>query len=118
MKTEYTIYRPGASEPESHTVELPAEPTYDQLSALVRPLLNGGWIERVRVLLNANDPEAEPEYSDMFVDEDGHLKNLPRNDAATALYRANWLKQHPGTPPESLPVIVGVAIVFSRPVWF
>jgi hypothetical protein len=56
--------------------------------------------------------------ADMFVDETGVLKGLPRNEAATAIYRANWLKQHPEQDPEALPHIAGTAVVTGRRIWF
>jgi hypothetical protein len=54
----------------------------------------------------------------MFVDEDGHGRERPRNEAATTIYRANWLRQHPGVDPETLPWIAGPAVLFDRRVWF
>jgi hypothetical protein len=54
----------------------------------------------------------------MFVDEMGLPKNLPRNEKATEIYRNNWLTQHPGADPDSLPHIAGTAVIFSRRVWF
>ena len=56
--------------------------------------------------------------ADMFVDEDGLTKRLPRNKKATAIYRNNWLTQHPNTDPESMACIVGPAVVFSARVWY
>ena len=41
-----------------------------------------------------------------------------RNEAATAIYRNNVLSQVPGKEPETLPCIVGPAVLFSRRVWF
>lgn len=70
-------------------------------------------MEHVRVL----DPAVD-DYRDMFVDEMGHMRAepKPRNDAATRLYRNNWLV-HEGGAPEDLPWIAGNAIVFDRIVW-
>jgi hypothetical protein len=120
IPTRYIVMRPEQSH-ESATVEWPREPSYAQLRAAIGPLLDGGDIERVSVL-------ADPTFSkgtretwkplDMFVDEDGHSKGLPRNEAATLIYRRNWLLQHPETDPESMPHIVGPAVLFSRRVWF
>ena len=53
----------------------------------------------------------------MFVDEDGHAKGLPRNEAATAIYRASWMARNPRDDPESLPWIAGDAAIFGRRVW-
>ena len=46
------------------------------------------------------------------------MKNLPRNEKATAIYRNNWLTQHPNTDPEMMAFIVGPAVVFSDRVWY
>lgn len=109
--TEYTIIRANGDE-EVHTVELPAEPDYFQLKAVIQPIIGErNDFERVNVLNNGG-------YTDMFVDENGLLKGLPLNTKASAIYRANWLKQHPKVDPESLPPIVGTAVLFSRRVWF
>jgi hypothetical protein len=53
----------------------------------------------------------------MFVDETG-VGRLPRNEAATAIYRNNWLTQHPSVPAESISAIYGTAVLFARRVWF
>jgi hypothetical protein len=65
------------------------------------------------------DEIAPEDYLDMFVDEIGHVRDggpKPRNDAATAIYRANWLRAEGGDP-ETLPWIAGIAIVFDRRIW-
>lgn len=109
--TDFTIIRANGDE-ETHSVELPARPDYFQLKAVIQPIMGErNDFERVAVLHN-------DQAIDMFVDENGQLKGLPRNERATAIYRANWLKQRPGTPAESLPCIVGTAVLFSRRVWF
>lgn len=109
--TDYTIIRANGDE-ETHSVELPAEPDYFQLKAIIQPIIGErNDFERVNVL-------HEGEHTDMFVDENGQLKGLPLNVRATAIYRNNWLTQRPGTPAESLPTIVGTAVLFSRRVWF
>jgi hypothetical protein len=109
--TDYTIIRANGDE-ETHTVQLPAEPDYFQLKAIVQPIIGErNDFEHVAVLHNN-------QRTDMFVDEMGQLKGLPRNDRATAIYRHNWLTQHPGTDPNTLPWIVGTAVLFARRVWF
>ena len=75
-----------------------------------RRLLDDAVMEHVAVLY-------QDRPADMFVDEIGAIKSLPRNEAATAIYRANWLKQHPRTDPESLDAIYGPAVLFHRIVW-
>lgn len=76
--------------------------------------------ERVRVIRSASEAYRNgAEYLDMFIDEDGHSRDRPRrNEKATAIYRANWLRQHPSTDPETLPWIAGPAVLFDKRVWF
>lgn len=105
-----TIMRPGVA-PEVQDVDLPDNPGYHRLDALLRPLLDGHDLEHVTVLHDG-------QRADMFVDELSAVKGLPRNEAATAIYRNNWLTQHPKEDPESLPPIFGAAILFSKRVWF
>src|ERR1700733_9894802 len=109
MKTVYHVYRVSAT-PETHEVEWPNAPSFKTIDALIRPLLDDNYLEHVSVLHNGK-------RVDMFVDEEGRVKGLPRNEAATAIYRNNWLTQHPGTDPESLAFIVGTAVLFDRIVW-
>lgn len=109
MLTRFTIFRVG-QEPKTAEADLPPEPGYHALKAIINPLLDGE-LEHVTVL-------HEDERRDMFVDENGVLKELPRNEAATAIYRNNWLTQHPDAAPEDLSAIYGTAVLFSRRVWF
>lgn len=110
MKTRYTVYRVGA-EPVDAEVNWPAEPSYQEIKALIRALLDGAHMEHVSVLY-------EGKRADMFVDDEGMNKRLPRNEVPTRIYRGNWLAQHPGTEPESMSAIHGTAILFHRRVWF
>lgn len=90
------------------------EPTYAELRALIVPeipSLDDGNFEHVTVLYGDR-------RCDMFVDETGVNRNLGRNKAATDIYRASWMKRHPGEDPETLPAIEGVAVVFDVQVWF
>lgn len=110
MSTTITIIEPdGSRQEQSH--ELPEAPGYKQLSAVLGPLFPEADFEHVSVLHHGR-------RADMFVDENGHAKGLPRNEAGTAIYRANALSHEPGTAPESLPFIVGRVVLFSRRVWF
>ena len=110
METSYTIYRPDGTQ-ERRAVDWPEEPSYAAIRDLVQPLV-GNPMEHVNVL-------HQGVRADMFVDEMGHMRIHPgeRNEDATTIYRANWLRQHPGTDPESLPWIVGTAVVFDRIIW-
>lgn len=110
MNTKYTVIRPDGTE-QTHQIRLPAAPTLQTLRSLIVPHLAGGDLEQVSVLHNGKG-------TDMFVDEEGLLKRLPRNDKATAIYRAHYLKQHPGIDPEQLGFIAGTAVIFDRRVWF
>ncbi len=115
METKVLIMRPDEPN-EGRTVELPRRPTYDQLAAIVRPLLAVDWFEHVTVLADFNGGLAF-RRSDMFVDELGHPKNLPRNEAATIIYRRNALLNQGARDPEALDWIAGPAVLFERIVW-
>lgn len=109
MLTKLTIYRP-AELPEEREEDWPEAPGYRFLVEKLGPLIRGD-IERVNVFW-------EGRYTDMFVDEVGQLKGLDHNEAATAIYRNNWLThQDPKADPDSLPSVVGVAVLVSRQVW-
>lgn len=101
------IYRADGTS-EMREVEKPEG--YDAIRALVEPHLDGARMEHVTILLNGK-------RSDMFVDEFSRIHNLPRNEKATAIYRANWLSRYPETEPEEMPWIAGPAVVFSEMVW-
>jgi hypothetical protein len=121
MQTDFTVYRPGQPA-EPHSADLPEEPGYDRLKTLVTPFLDGACLEHVTVLRPGSETKAkvtrDDDYLDMFVDEEGTLKRLPVNDDATRIYRANWLRAYPGTPPDTLAEIYGPAVLFHRRVWF
>ena len=110
MQTIITIMRP-AEAPRIDSVDIPEQPHYRLLRELIVPHLNGGDLEHVTVLHDG-------QRADMFVDEMSAVKGLSRNEAATEIYRNNWLTQHPDEEPESLPAIYGPAVLFSRRVWF
>lgn len=111
MKTSIRIIKADGTE-EVRDFAWPEAPGYAAIRDLVEPILGQGrYLEHVTVL-------HEGERTDMFVDDSGLTDGLPRNEKATAIYRANWLSQHPGCSPEALPFIAGDAILFSRRVWF
>jgi hypothetical protein len=110
MITEMTIMHPGA-EPEVRQEDWPEAPGYRFLAEKIGPVVRGD-VERVNVFWDGA-------YTDMFVNETGALMSLPRNEAATVIYRNNWLThQDPAADPESLPAIYGPAVLMSRKVWF
>lgn len=111
VNTVYRILRADGAE-STCQVDWPVDPGYHRLKDLIVPLLDGAHLEHVSVLHKG-------QRTDMFVDEMGHCKTppLPRNEAATAIYRAATLRRAPKTDPESLPWIAGTAILFDRVVW-
>lgn len=118
MQTKFTIYWPSGTA-EEREADLPATPTFFELEAVLQPIFGPGhWFEHVTVLKPGLKPGAEPIAADLFVDENGHSLGLPRNEAATQIYRANALRQKPKLDPESLAWIVGPAVLFERRVWF
>lgn len=118
MITRYRIMRPG----ELHVtgeVDWPEQPGYAAIKGLVEPIL-GGRLEHVTVL-NDFDGSANERRGDMFVDEHSAIDlatRMPRNEAATAIYRRATLHREPHTAPETLPAIYGPAILFSRRIWW
>lgn len=100
-----TIYRPA---------ELPEERELDDGWTLGSPvaqgmlleMLDGAQYEHVTVL-------HEGEYRDMFVADDARHGGYERNEAATEIYRNNWLTRHPLADPESLEAIYGPAVLFN-----
>ena len=95
-----------------HETLIEEKPVYDELRTLVEPHLGGARLMHVRVLCPLLDA-----WTDMFIDEMGALKRLPRNDAATRIYRNGFLSKRPDDDPEKLPYVAGSAVVFLRPLW-
>lgn len=108
---DYRVFPVDDSAVKTGSVEWPAEPGFDAINALVKPLIGGGHIEHVSVLHDGK-------RRDMFVDEEGLLKGMPRNERATAIYRAAWLSRNPGKDAEEISHIAGPAVLFTRRVWF
>ena len=111
MRTDLLILRADGTRGE-RSIEMAEDPRYAEIRVAVWSAwsLGRAYPEHVAVL-----HEGKP--ADMFVHEDGHGAGLPRNEAATTIYRASWLERHPSTDPESLPWIAGDAVVFGRLVW-
>lgn len=120
IATKFLIMRSDLPH-ETQTIELPRDPGYIALRNIIAPLLNKGNLEHVSVLA---DFHGETNYKplDMFVDDSGLIKGLPRNEAATLIYRRANLMGRSAAPkvadPEQLSYICGTAILFSRRVWF
>lgn len=120
ITTRYRIMRVDGSS-EVRTAELPKEPGYDALRDIIRPLLDDNSFDRVSVLADFDEGE-NYRALDMFVDDEGLLKSLRRNEAATTIYRrANLMGRSalpPAKHPEQLLFIVGTVVLFDRRVWF
>jgi hypothetical protein len=95
-----------------HEILMEKKPAYDDLRRLVEPHLRGASLMHVLVLCPMLGV-----WTDMFIDDMSALKRLPRNDAATRIYRNGFLSKRPSDDPEKLPYIAGPAVVFLRPVW-
>ena len=115
METRFLIMTPDQPN-EKRTVDLPRLPDYRQLAEVIRPLLGCKWFEHVKVLADFNGG-LNFKRADMFVDERGHDKGLPGNEAATIIYRRNALLHQGVTDPEMLPWVAGPAVLFERIVW-
>ncbi|MCJ2086935.1 hypothetical protein MKK88_13185 [Methylobacterium sp. E-005] len=108
MKTGLIILRADGSR-EDRDVDMAGDPGLAELRDVLEPIL-AGRPEHVTVLHRSR-------RADMFVDEAFGPKGLPRNEAATSIYRAAWLRDHPADNPETLPWIAGPAVIFDRIVW-
>ena len=117
VKSLILILTPDASH-ESREVELPRYPNYETLRDLLAPIIDCKHIEHVNVLADTTfKGTLNFKRADMFVDEDGHQKRRPRNEAATAIYRRNAIMHQGAKDPEALSWIAGPAILFDRIVW-
>ena len=109
INTQFTILRADGTE-EVRSQRMHETPGYMVLQVLLKPILGCEYAERVRVLHDG-------QRLDLFVDEIGIKKRLPRNEKATAIYRNHALTLDPGADPEILSCIYGDAVLFSRRVW-
>jgi hypothetical protein len=124
VKTRMLIMRPDESH-ETRELDLPTVTYedgltgigYDTLKALLVPIV-GDPIEHVTVLADFAGG-LDFRRADMFVNELGHVVDppLPRNEAATDIYRRNALMYHGYDDPEELPWIAGPAVLFEKIVW-
>jgi hypothetical protein len=95
-----------------HEILMEKKPVYEDLRSVVEPHLGGARLMHVPVLCPMLGA-----WTDMFIDDLSALRQLPRNDAATKIYRNGFLSKRPDDDPEKLPYIAGPAVVFLRPVW-
>jgi hypothetical protein len=111
IPTKYRVFSEAGTFAD-HEILMDEKPRYDDLRSLVEPHLGGARLMHVRVLCPLLG-----EWTDMFVDEMAALRRLPRNDAATRIYRNGFLSKRPDDDPETLPYVAGAAVVFLRTVW-
>jgi hypothetical protein len=117
MKTKIVVMRPGEPQQESE-VELGDPPSIDELHAVLDPLLGTRHFEHVRVYAGEVPRLGVSAYRDMFVDEEGAILGRARNEAATVLYRRNWLMHEGVGAAEDIAAIYGPAVYFpDRVVW-
>jgi hypothetical protein len=115
METKLLVMKPNMPH-ETRSFELPERPNYTDISELMQLLIGCQNFEHVKVLADFKGALAfKP--ADMFVDEMAHQKFLPRNEAATAIYRRNALINEGARDPELLPWIAGPAVLFERRIW-
>jgi hypothetical protein len=111
IPTKYRVFEETSGFAD-HEILMAKKPAYEDLRRLIEPHLGGASLMHVRVLCPVLG-----DWTDMFVDDMGALKRLPRNDAATTIYRNGFLSRNPNDDPEKLPYIAGPAVVFMRRVW-
>lgn len=85
--------------------EMSEPPTMGELHALVESHLNAPMF-RITVKRVGDGTQA------MFIEELAEIKELPRNEKATAIYREQWMADHPKADAEQMPAIYGTAILF------
>ena len=115
METKVLIMRPDEPN-ERRTFELPRGRPMTSSPSSCGPSLGCECFEHVTVLADFAGG-LDFKRADMFVDEMGHPKNLPRNGNATAIYRRNALLHQGVKDPETLDWIAGPAVLFERIVW-
>jgi hypothetical protein len=115
ISTRVLVMTPDAPN-ERRAFELPERPDYHEINKLMQLLIGCEHCEHVSVLADFNGG-IDFRRADMFVDELGHQKRLPRNENATAIYRRNALLHQGEKDAESLPWIAGAAVLFQRIVW-
>ena len=121
MITKYTILRPNGQN-ETGEVDLPEKPSGKELDRILDPIFHAvrplAHYEHVRIFSEAG------QYVSMFVDEESGVLRQPYNEAATREYHRNVIV-HRNEPHQNgistnaeAPVVYGVAVLFSRNVWF
>lgn len=128
IRTNYLVIPTDDRQSEElREIDLPKEPSYEQLRSICMPLIDpknpdAHNIERVRVLYRDERVDRADRdrggYVDMFVHDEGAIRRHSINRRATAIYRANVLLQDPDINLDTLPSLHGVAVLFLRRVWF
>lgn len=120
IDTNYMIIQPSSllwGCCEVRIVKWPAEPGYEAIAEVVKPLVEGD-LERVSVLWNFDDPNGPHEPLDMFVNDVGAINGkMPINPLATMVYHS-FVRQHRTTLWAETPPVFGPAVLFKRQVWF
>jgi hypothetical protein len=128
MHVDALILRPGKNQERKAIFFPKSEPSLDDLRAVILPMLDGAELEHVSVLADFDyetgltSIKVNYQPLDMFVDEEGAIRGLPRNDRATRIYRhASVERMDISQRPElvaMMPVIYGPAVLFNRRIWF
>lgn len=117
MKVKYTIYQTDGTETilevDWHEME---GNTLSKIRKICGLYFNDEPPEHASVLHNGRPHDMfVSEYSAMDYKDRGPL---PRNEAATTIYRCYSMEHNPKQDPEDLPAIYGTAILFHKKVWF
>lgn len=115
MITRYILLRPDAA-PEGGQINWPRFPGLERVRALV-PTIDFRDYHQSLVLADMRGGDNFVP-TDLFFDNQGVAKNLPRNEEATAIYRRGFMLRMPNRDPEKLSAVFGLALLFSRRVWF
>ena len=105
------VFIPGEMTTRLIDYPVPVRPEFEWFKTFLEPYFKNAHFEHVNVLFDGR-------HTDMFVDEIGLLRGLPINPQATEIYRADAIARYPKINPNSLPIIVGPAVVFAKKVWF
>lgn len=102
--------RPGQDLEEGERAEHRGSPRLAVLQKLV-----GGYIETVPHLTSL-ELDGRRTRCTVYVNEEGRLKGMPSNDAMSAVWKSELLRQKPGAEFRYEPELFGpVAIVFKKP---
>lgn len=109
VRTTMRIVRPGTMAAEIREIRMAIRPSWYDVANAIEPIIQS-YIEYVRIRYDDGD-------ADMFIDRAGRRKMLPINALATMLYReavnAGWV-----IAPGRQGTVYGLAVIFSRRVWF